>query len=317
MSRYMGYGQEKCKCKSQSNNPANWKNFRPEFVNIEADLDGILDSWMKEECQRRSRTGAENKKKVHGDLEGEKKGKRASKVHMFEILHKRNKDKGDWCDTRSEKVMTTYNESIKVADGGVNLVAGVDGRRNRFELAGIALSSTELPRCCRNRFELAEFSRSLTELPRGRRNPFEFAGIALSSTADTHLQSYTSEVRILLRGPSNSVNQYTGYHASLTRCNTPLERVDASTFFVGESSRQSRRTHHVMDEEFIDDDDDYDVSTSNSDDDDDDDVDVDATNSSSSQEEESCDDDDLTHTATFESSRKEDSLQDDDYISSD
>ncbi|GJY17549.1 reverse transcriptase domain, reverse transcriptase zinc-binding domain protein [Tanacetum coccineum] len=46
---------------------------------------------------------------------------------MFEILHRRNKGKGDWCDTRSEKVMTTYNESIKVVDGGVNLVAGVDG----------------------------------------------------------------------------------------------------------------------------------------------------------------------------------------------
>ena len=44
-------------------------------------------------------------------------------------------------------------------------------------------------------------------------------------------------------------------HASLTRGNTALELVDASTFFVGESSRQSRRTHHVMDEEFIDDDD--------------------------------------------------------------
>ncbi|GJX80928.1 Myb domain protein 62 [Tanacetum coccineum] len=32
----------------------------------------------------------------------------------------------------------------------------------------------------------------------------------LQERADTHLQSYTSEVRILSRGPSNSVNQYTG-----------------------------------------------------------------------------------------------------------
>ncbi|GJR84852.1 glycine-rich protein [Tanacetum coccineum] len=102
------------------------------------------------------------------------------------------------------------------------------------------------------------------------------------------------------------------HHASLTRGNTPLELVDASTFFVGESSRQSRRTHYVTDEEFIGDDDDYDVSASSSDDDD-----VDATNSNSSQEDESCDDDDLTHTATSNSSEKEDSFQDDDYISSD
>ncbi|GJR78752.1 serine/threonine-protein kinase aurora-2 [Tanacetum coccineum] len=102
-------------------------------------------------------------------------------------------------------------------------------------------------------------------------------------------------------------------HASLTRGNTPLELVDASTFFVGESSRQSRRTHHVTDEEFINDDDDYDVSASNSDDDD---VDVDATNSNSSQEEESCDDDNITHTDTSNSSENKDSFQDDDYINS-
>ncbi|GKE98361.1 hypothetical protein Tco_0021712, partial [Tanacetum coccineum] len=38
-------------------------------------------------------------------------------------------------------------------------------------------------------------------------------------------------------------------HASLTRGNTPLELVDASTFFVGKSSRESRRIHHVMDED--------------------------------------------------------------------
>ena len=82
-------------------------------------------------------------------------------------------------------------------------------------------------------------------------------------------------------------------NASLTRGNTTLELVDASTFFVGESSRQSRRTHHVMDEEFIDDDDDYDVYATYSDDDD-----VDATNSNSSQE-------------------KDESFEDDDYISSD
>ncbi|GKD78807.1 hypothetical protein Tco_1341428, partial [Tanacetum coccineum] len=36
--------RKKCESKSQSNNPANWKIFRPEFVNIEADWDGILDS---------------------------------------------------------------------------------------------------------------------------------------------------------------------------------------------------------------------------------------------------------------------------------
>ena len=78
-------------------------------------------------------------------------------------------------------------------------------------------------------------------------------------------------------------------NASLTRGNNTLELVDASTFFVGESSRQSRRTHHVMDEEFIDDGDDYDVYATNSDDDD-----VDATNS-----------------------EKEESFEDDDYISSD
>ncbi|GJW96746.1 ER degradation-enhancing alpha-mannosidase-like protein 1 [Tanacetum coccineum] len=56
------------------------------------------------------------------------------------------------------------------------------GRRNRFELAGIALSLTELPRGRGNRFELAEIALSLTELPRGRRNRFELAGIALSWT---------------------------------------------------------------------------------------------------------------------------------------
>ena len=78
-------------------------------------------------------------------------------------------------------------------------------------------------------------------------------------------------------------------NASLTRGNTALELVDASTFFVGESSRQSRRTHHVMDEEFIEDDDDYDVYATTSDD-----FDADATNS-----------------------EKEESFEDDDYISSD
>ena len=36
---------------------------------------------------------------------------------MFEKLHKRNKGKGVWCDTRSEKVVTTYKRSIKAADG--------------------------------------------------------------------------------------------------------------------------------------------------------------------------------------------------------
>ncbi|PWA54345.1 hypothetical protein CTI12_AA436550 [Artemisia annua] len=49
--------------------------------------------------------------------EEKKTGKRASKVDMFESLHKRNKGKGVWCDTRSEKVVTTYKESVQAVDG--------------------------------------------------------------------------------------------------------------------------------------------------------------------------------------------------------
>nr|GEX21585.1 reverse transcriptase domain, reverse transcriptase zinc-binding domain protein [Tanacetum cinerariifolium] len=36
---------------------------------------------------------------------------------MFERLHKINKGKGIWCETRSEKVVTSYKESIEAADG--------------------------------------------------------------------------------------------------------------------------------------------------------------------------------------------------------
>ena len=50
-------------------------------------------------------------------LQEKRTAKRASKVHIFERLHKRNKGKCIWCDTRSEKVVTTYKESIKAADG--------------------------------------------------------------------------------------------------------------------------------------------------------------------------------------------------------
>lgn len=102
-------------------------------------------------------------------------------------------------------------------------------------------------------------------------------------------------------------------HASLTRGKTALELVDASTFFIGESSRQSRRTHHVMYSDDDDVDEDYDLFATTSDDDD---VDVDAANSNSSQEDESRHDDDLTHTPS-DSSEKEESFEDDDYISSD
>ncbi|GJR97529.1 hypothetical protein Tco_0269703 [Tanacetum coccineum] len=45
-----------------------------------------------------------------------KTGKKASNVDEFERLHKRNKGKGVWCDTRLEKVMTSYKESIKAVD---------------------------------------------------------------------------------------------------------------------------------------------------------------------------------------------------------
>nr|GEZ65644.1 putative transposase-like protein [Tanacetum cinerariifolium] len=86
---------------------------------------------------RQSKVDADNRKKVPGDVEGtssyirhtagsksfrshthelEKEGKKASKVVEFERLHKRNKGKGVWCDSRLEKIMTTYKESIKAVD---------------------------------------------------------------------------------------------------------------------------------------------------------------------------------------------------------
>nr|GEU41748.1 reverse transcriptase domain, reverse transcriptase zinc-binding domain protein [Tanacetum cinerariifolium] len=47
---------------------------------------------------------------------------------MFERLHKRIKGKGSWCDTVSKKVVKTYNESTKTADGvGADSEADVDG----------------------------------------------------------------------------------------------------------------------------------------------------------------------------------------------
>lgn len=59
-------------------------------------------------------------------LQEKKTGKRTSKVDMFERLHKRNKGKGVWCDTRSEKVVTTYKESIQAVDGvGLDSADGV------------------------------------------------------------------------------------------------------------------------------------------------------------------------------------------------
>nr|GEY98273.1 EGF domain-specific O-linked N-acetylglucosamine transferase-like [Tanacetum cinerariifolium] len=113
-------------------NKADWTDFRPEFVNVVADWDCIIESWM-----RQSKVDADNRKKVPGDVEGtssyirhtsgsksfrshthelEKEGKKASKVVEFERLHKRNKGKGVWCDSRLEKIMTTYKESIKAVD---------------------------------------------------------------------------------------------------------------------------------------------------------------------------------------------------------
>nr|GEV61285.1 hypothetical protein [Tanacetum cinerariifolium] len=80
-----------------------------------ADWDGILESWMKPKWMRRSRVGVEKRKKVPEDVEGtssyvihigrskifrahtqeleKRTRKRASKVHMFERLHKINKDR--------------------------------------------------------------------------------------------------------------------------------------------------------------------------------------------------------------------------------
>ncbi|GJZ12887.1 hypothetical protein Tco_0548117 [Tanacetum coccineum] len=46
---------------------------------------------------------------------------------MFGRLHKRNKGKGSWCDTWSEKVVTKCNLSIKTVDCVVDSAAGVDG----------------------------------------------------------------------------------------------------------------------------------------------------------------------------------------------
>nr|GFB94018.1 GRAS protein [Tanacetum cinerariifolium] len=49
-----------------SGNKAHWNHFRPEFVKIEADWDGILESWMKVECVRRSKVGARIEKGFSG-----------------------------------------------------------------------------------------------------------------------------------------------------------------------------------------------------------------------------------------------------------
>nr|GEY76351.1 retrovirus-related Pol polyprotein LINE-1 [Tanacetum cinerariifolium] len=103
--------------KSGSKNKADWKNFRPEFVNVAADWDGILESWMKEEWVRRSKVGAENRKRVLGDVESAKSyvrhtggsksfrththqwanesGKRPSNLKLFEKLCKKNRHEGD------------------------------------------------------------------------------------------------------------------------------------------------------------------------------------------------------------------------------
>ncbi|GJV82615.1 GRAS protein [Tanacetum coccineum] len=142
----------KCEKKSGSSNKVDWMNFCLEFVNVAANWDVILESWMKLEWMKRSKVVAENRKSVPGDVEAttsyvrhttgsksfrahthevvntlsnysldgqleKRTGKQASKVHMFERLHKRNKGKGVWCDTRSEKVVTSHKESIKAADG--------------------------------------------------------------------------------------------------------------------------------------------------------------------------------------------------------
>ncbi|GJY18061.1 hypothetical protein Tco_0389552 [Tanacetum coccineum] len=117
-------------------NNADWKNFRPEFVNVAADWDGIFESWMKEEWVRRSKVGAENRKRVPGDVEeanneyhpskvivvveemaaistpgdsykGESAneyGKRPSNLELFEKFCKKNRHEGDRGDARSEKV---------------------------------------------------------------------------------------------------------------------------------------------------------------------------------------------------------------------
>ncbi|GKD20248.1 hypothetical protein Tco_1221951 [Tanacetum coccineum] len=70
-------------------------NFRLEFVNAVADWDCIIESWIKEEWMKQSKVGAENRKNVLRDVEGEKTGKKASKVDEFERLHNRNKDSSD------------------------------------------------------------------------------------------------------------------------------------------------------------------------------------------------------------------------------
>ena len=62
--------RKKCEKDSGSSNKADWRNFRPEFVNVAADWDCIIESWMKLEWMRRSKVGAENRKKVPGDVEG-------------------------------------------------------------------------------------------------------------------------------------------------------------------------------------------------------------------------------------------------------
>nr|GEY29895.1 GRAS protein [Tanacetum cinerariifolium] len=58
-----------CVKKSGNGNNAHWKYFRPEFVNVEADWDGILESWVKVEWVRRSKVRAENKERVLGEVD--------------------------------------------------------------------------------------------------------------------------------------------------------------------------------------------------------------------------------------------------------
>ncbi|GJR88212.1 hypothetical protein Tco_0212223 [Tanacetum coccineum] len=55
---------------SGSKNKADWTNFRPDIVNVVADWDCIIESWIKEEWMRQSKVGAENRKKVPRDVEG-------------------------------------------------------------------------------------------------------------------------------------------------------------------------------------------------------------------------------------------------------
>ncbi|GJR21719.1 hypothetical protein Tco_0970246 [Tanacetum coccineum] len=82
----------KCEKNSRSSNKADWMNFRPEFVNVAADWDVILESWMKLEWMRRSKVGAENRKSILGDVEGTSSyvrhtaGSKSFRAHTHEVL---------------------------------------------------------------------------------------------------------------------------------------------------------------------------------------------------------------------------------------